>query len=260
MTNSIVGITGASGVLGRILKKKLKKKKIRFSCFKGDILYKEEIKRWLSKHEFHSIVHLAAIVPTVEVDQNPKLAYEVNVTGTKNLVEELNKQKEKSWIFYASTSHVYQSKNNPIKENDKTNPISEYGRTKLEAEKIIQKNYKNYCIGRIFSFYHKTQKKPFLYPTIKERLKSEDLTKPFKLYGAGSIRDFLNAEEVANIILQLMEKKVIGIYNIASGKGIKIKDFVQDMNKKKLEIKGLGKDNYLVADISKFNKVLNLEN
>ena len=41
-----IGITGGSGLLGKILIKILKKKKIKFSVFKKDIRNPKEIKRW----------------------------------------------------------------------------------------------------------------------------------------------------------------------------------------------------------------------
>jgi len=104
--------------------------------------------------------------------------------------------------------------------------------------------------------YHKTQKPPFLYPVMLERLKTEDLKKDFELYGAESVRDFLNAEEVADIILELMKRKATGTYNIASGKGIKIKDFVQSLTKTPIKIVNKGEQDILVADVSKLNKLL----
>jgi len=251
-----IGITGASGVLGKILLKKLKKDKLNCDCFMGDIKSKEEIRYWLKKNQFDAVIHFAAIVPTEEVKKNPDEAYRVNVIGTNNLVDEISSSGQIPWLFYASTSHIYKSKNSPINEDDGKEPISEYGKTKYEAEEIAIKKYENLCVGRIFSFYHDTQQKPFLYPTIKERLATENLNKPFNLYGAQSVRDFLNAEEVVDIIIKLMEKRVTGIYNIASGKGVKIKDFIQKLTSKKLNIKEIGENDYLVADINKLNKVL----
>ena len=104
--------------------------------------------------------------------------------------------------------------------------------------------------------YHKTQKPPFLYQNIINRLNREDLTKDFELYGAESVRDFLNAEEVADIIIFLMRKKVVGTFNIASGKGTKIRDFVQGLTEKKLRIKDMGGKDSLVANIDKLKKIL----
>jgi len=165
-----IGITGASGTLGRILIKKFKALGIDYSCFNGDICSRTDIKNWISNNNLESLIHFAAMVPIKEVNENPKKAYEINVIGTENLLKEIKLMNKNPWLFYASTSHVYKSKNRPIRENDEIVPISEYGKTKYEAEKILTKEYQNLCIGRIFSFYHDTQKKPFLYPNIKYRL------------------------------------------------------------------------------------------
>jgi nucleoside-diphosphate-sugar epimerase len=256
--NEYVGITGSSGVLGTIFKKEFRIKKIPYSCFEGDICSTEDIKKWISGKTFTSIIHLAAIVATKDVKDNPERAFEVNVIGTKNLAEVLSNLNTKPWLFYASSSHVYKSKSVPIYEEDTIEPISEYGRTKYEGEKALNGKYPNLCIGRIFSFYHSTQKKPFLYPTILERLQTEDLTKPFKLFGAESVRDFLNAEEVVKIVMRLLEEKKTGILNIASGEGIKIKDFTQSLTKVKLNIEETGERDYLVADIGKLKKTLDI--
>ena len=45
-----------------------------------------------------------------------------------------------------------------------------------------------YCIGRIFSFYHPTQTGSFLYPSLQRRFATEDLTKPFRLFGAEDVK------------------------------------------------------------------------
>ena len=44
------------------------------------------------------------------------------------------------WFFFPSTCHVYKSKKTKIKESDKIQPISFYGRTKLLAENFLNKN------------------------------------------------------------------------------------------------------------------------
>jgi nucleoside-diphosphate-sugar epimerase len=253
-----IGITGASGVLGSILLKKLDEKGYEYSSFEGNIRKTSDIKKWAdSSFPFDVVIHLAAIVPTAQVRENLGEAFEVNSVGTKNLVDVLNDKASKAWVFYSSTSHVYKSKDNPLSEDDEIEPVSEYGLTKYAGEILAKRNYEKLCIGRIFSMYHDTQKPPFLYPNIKRRLEKEDLEESFELYGAESIRDFLNAEDIAEMILELMEKQPCGVYNIASGKGTKIRDFVQSMSKKKLKIKALGNKDVLVANVDKLRRLLN---
>mgnify|MGYP000957615834 CR=1 FL=1 len=259
----IVGITGSTGTIGNILKQKLLLQHAELEEFNGDIRNIKDIKNWY-RNDFDAIFHLAAVVPIIEVNNNPLTAYNVNVGGTINLLEIVTKNRNKPWLFYASSAHVYKSKNAAIKEEDVIEPISLYGETKWMAERVCIETAKAYnipfCCGRIFSFFHKTQKKPFLFPTIVERLENEDLDKPFKLFGAESVRDFLNAESVVNIILKLYEKKYQGTVNIASGKGIKICDFVQNISEKKLNIKPVGdKFDYLVADVNRLISIIGEE-
>lgn len=252
-----IGITGASGVLGSILLKKLINMGNECLNFEGDIRNIDEIRKWLSLDKVDVVIHLAAIVPPSEVKNNLSMAFDVNAVGTKNLVDVLNEVGGKPWLFYSSTSHVYKSSDNALSEDSEIEPISEYGLTKYAGETLAKKNYKNLCIGRIFSMYHTTQKPPFLYPSILNRLKAEDLSKEFELYGAESYRDFLNAEDIADIILKLMSKKTIGIYNIASGEKTKVKDFVQSLTEKKIKVKSMGNCDSLVANIDKLKKFLN---
>jgi len=251
-----IGITGSTGVLGKILIKRLEKLRLRYSCYDGDICSSDDIETWIVGNKFSVIIHLAAIVSTINVKNRPSLAYEVNTIGTKKLLDKIKSSERNPWLFYASTSHVYKSKRIPIKELDPIQPISEYGKTKYEAEQLLRDNYKNLCVGRIFSFYHESQEDCFLYKNIMRRLKEEDLDLPFYLFGANSARDFLYADDVVEIIVALMMNKSKGIYNIGSGKEILIRDFVQKLSPKKLNIKMKGSDDYLVADISKLNKVL----
>ena len=165
-----VGITGRTGSLGReIVKSKLG---FNYSFFKGDIRNKNKIAKWISSKKFDAIIHLAAIVPIKVVNSNKKKAYEVNYIATKNITDEVKKNKIK-WFFFASTSHVYSSKEKKIGESSKTNPISYYGKTKLLAEKYIIMNLKKsdttYCIGRIFSTTNKNQKNNYLVPDLKKK-------------------------------------------------------------------------------------------
>lgn len=252
--NYKIGITGATGVLGKILQERLKNNNIGYSIFRKDITIKREVNSWIKENDFDYIFHFAALVPTDLAENVFDRAKEVNIIGTQYLVSSISESKKPAIVFYSSSSHVYESKKEPISENDKINPISKYGETKLSAEHEIKK-LKYYCIGRVFSFFHETQVGNFLYPKMKERIKDDDLNS-FELYGADSVRDISNAEEIVDSIYELFENKVIGTYNIGSGKGIKIQDFVASLTTKKINFVKKGSVDYLVADISKLNKVL----
>lgn len=257
-----IAITGATGVLGSLLNKKLSATGIHtISLFEGDITRQAEVEQWLDKTEPDYLFHFAALVPVDAVSKDPFRAFEVNVGGTINLLSALKKRKKKPWIFYASTSHVYKSSENPIAETWQEQPINFYGTTKLNAEKACEAFASSHdyaiCIGRIFSFYHDTQKGSFLYPSILRRFQTEDLSLPFQLRGAACVRDIMNAEDIVEIILKLKEKKYSGKVNIASGKGITIEEFVRQFSPTSIQIEAVDTDfNSLVADITKLNSII----
>jgi UDP-glucose 4-epimerase len=79
------------------------------------------------------------------------------------------------------------------------------------------------------------------------------------LFGAHSTRDFLNADAVCDIIIDLVKINHEGIVNIASGKSTKIIDFVKSISPVNLifDVDESEKVNHLNADISLLNKILN---
>lgn len=260
----MIGITGAKGVLGRIICQKLENQNVDFSIFNGDIRNENAVFEWLKSNDVSYIIHLASKVAVSDVENNIAEAYEVNVSGTINLIKAIGKLNQPIGIFYASTSHVYESSSQPLKETDIINPINSYGLTKRISELLLldystKNKALSLCIGRIFSFYHESQNPPFLYPNLLNRFKNEDLSKPFKLFGANSTRDFLNAEAVCDHIISLVKINHKGIVNIASGKSTKIIDFVKSVSPVELifDIDETEKINHLNADISLLNKILN---
>ena len=103
------GITGHTGSIGRNLIK-LFRDKIIFHPFKGDVTKKKQISEWVKSKRFDHLIHLSAIVPIKEVNDNKKKASKANTLGNKNIVYIITKEKKQlDWVFFASTSHVYSS-------------------------------------------------------------------------------------------------------------------------------------------------------
>ena len=244
-----IGITGHSGSLGGAVKRY--KSRHKYFFFKEDIRNKKKLFYWFKKNKLDVIFHLAAIVPIKVVNKNRRKAYSVNYQGTKNIVD-ISKRLRVKWFFFASTSHVYMSSKKPIKENFSKAPISYYGKTKLMSEKYIQKNLTNYCIGRIFSTSNKNQRKNYLVPDLKDKIKKAK--KKIILKNLNHFRDFISKEDITKVIYLLLEKKFIGVINIGSGRPIFLKDIAKIILKK-YKKKGLFIDNkkktYLIANIQK---------
>ena len=256
-----IGITGASGVLGSELKKRIKKN---LSIFKGDITKKKDVYDWVKKHKFKSIFHFAAVVPIKEFNKSLKKSFKVNSIGTKYLADAIIKfQSKKIWFFYSSTSHVYKLNYQSIKtkETDKCNPQSLYGSSKREAEKYIIKKFSKYnyqfLIGRIFSFTHKNQKKTFFVPSLIKKLLKFKKNRINKIDNIDHYRDFLTTKDIINAILFLKTKKKTGIFNIGSGHKLHLVDIINHLNKltkRNIKIGKNTKRTYLIANITKLKK------
>jgi len=104
-----------------------------FEFIKGDIREQSAVREVVKEQD--AVVHLAAIVGYPACRQNPKLAEEVNIGGTKSLVEALG---DDQLVILASTGSSYGYIREEVTEATPLNPLSLYGQTKDEAEKIVR--------------------------------------------------------------------------------------------------------------------------
>ena len=261
-TSNRVLITGSRGMLGKRLCATIKEehpKKEILEC-KIDLTKSNEVESFLnSLPKFDTIFHLAALVPVEDVNQNPSKAFLVNVGGTLNLLSSLKNRTPK--IIFASTSHVYGSKNGPLSECDPLNPISLYGRTKLIAEDLVQSMSNalglDYLVARIFSMHDENQTGSFLRPNLERRFKDAESETPFTLEGGNSKRDFTSAKEVASLLVKLAWSDAQGLVNVASGTPQTVAEFAQSLTAKRLDIVPTGETNNLYADTTRLEEMIN---
>jgi nucleoside-diphosphate-sugar epimerase len=80
------------------------------------------------------VIHLAAVHFDFQ-----KSYYQTNVEGTKNVLNWISAQSNiTNYVFFSSVA-TYGDTINEKKENDQQNPYNDYGKSKLDAEKIILK-------------------------------------------------------------------------------------------------------------------------
>lgn len=102
-----------------------------------DITDKNSIGAVLRKYQPETIIHTAAISHVDVCENIPKLAHQINVEAVRNLAEIVDEMG--THFIYISTDFVFDGMNGPYHETSETNPLNVYGRTKLEAEKIVAK-------------------------------------------------------------------------------------------------------------------------
>jgi len=99
--------------------------------FSGDIRSVESVREAMKGCDV--VIHLAAVVGYPACAADPEKARSVNVDGTRNLVEEAAGRR----LIFASTGSTYGKVQGICTEETPIDPLTLYGSTKWEAEKMV---------------------------------------------------------------------------------------------------------------------------
>ena len=232
-------------------------KKVDF--IKGDITDYDTVNKAMK--DIYYVFHLAAFVSVAESMIFPEKTYDVNVKGTENVLKAAKENNVKK-VIYTSTAAVYGNNQNlPLKEDSKLNPLSPYGKTKLEGEKLCPK-YNAVCL-RPFNVFGPRQNPDSPYSGIISIFINNALqNKELIIYGDGEqTRDFIFVEDVVKANLLAM-KKGNGIYNIGVGKKVSINELARKIieltnssSKIKYAEERKGDIKHSLSDISKIKEI-----
>ena len=227
------------------------------SIISGDILDYQKLSSAMKNHNI--VIHLAAKIDVINSIINPEPTFETNVKGTQNVLDSCISNGITK-IITTSSASIYQNvSDGAITEENKTEPLSPYGKSKLEMEKIITNSKIDSTILRLFNVYGNNSISGVIV-NFKENIQNN---KQLTIFGDGkAIRDFVHVDDVINgIVLSISSKS--GIFNIASGTGTSINDLAKlfiHLSEKKSEIifKPARDDEIIhsVADISLAQKEL----
>ena len=150
-----------------------------FKFVYGDVRNKKLLKKLINENQI--IIPLAALVGAPLCEKNKKLAREINLKNIEFIVKNLSKKHQ---ILYPTTNSGYGIglKNKFCDENSPLNPISLYGRIKVDAEKIVHKFDNSICfrLATVFGVSYRMRSdllvNNFVYRAIK--FKKLDLFEP----------------------------------------------------------------------------------
>jgi len=187
---------------------------------KMDIRDRQKIFDIVKKIKPDWIVHCATATNVDWCETDKDQAWEMNVGGTKNLVDASKEVNSK--FLYISTDYVFDGSRGNYKETDKTNPINFYGKTKLEGELYV-KNLENYLIMRTS---HVVSPKSDKFVWILEKLKSGRVEIAYDMISSPTL-----ASELAEAILKSIKKELNGVYHSAGNECISRYDFAKKVAK-----------------------------
>ena len=184
-----------------------------FHFIKGDVRNKKLIKKLIVKSEF--IIPLAALVGAPLCEKYKSEAIAVNLNSIKYLLAEASKKQKK--IIYLTTNSGYGvgEKNKHCDETSPLRPISLYGRTKVESEKIVM-NYENsiaFRLATVFGYSYRMRTDLLVNNFVFKSLQERKLT----LFEPHFRRNYIHVNDVVDGILfsiKNFNKLKSNIYNL----------------------------------------------
>jgi len=228
MTKKKILITGGCGFLGVHLARQLLKGGYDVTLFdiakldakdligkvryiKGDVRNKKSIENALRNQDY--VVHAAAALPIL---REKKIIFDVNINGTKNVLDSALQNKVKRLVFISSTAVYGIPRHLPETETNPLDPIGYYGESKVAGEKLCLEYFKKGLSVNIL------RPKSFLGP---ERLGVFELwfeaiyrDRGVFILGNGNNKyQLLAVSDVVDAIIKAMESKIDGeIFNIGA--------------------------------------------
>lgn len=223
-------ITGSNGLLGQKLIKQLHNhpdfeliatsrgenriKQIEgFQYHSLDICKSEEVSKLFDQLTPDIVINTAAMTNVDACESDREACWKLNVDAVSYLIQSC--EKHQSHLIHISTDFIFDGKNGPYSEEDKANPLSYYGKSKLASEQLVEKANTNWAILRTVLVYG-----------IVEDMSRSNIV----LWAKGALEKKQNlkivndqfrtptlAEDLASACVLVAEKGAKGIYNI-SGK------------------------------------------
>jgi len=211
-------IIGKNSFIGYNLYNYFKKKKIKINL----VDYKIFLNRSFVKNNYDYVINCTSNINFV------KKRYKANFDHDLNIANQIAKYSSK--LILISTRKIYKPKFD-IKENDPKKPLCNYSKNKLISEKSTKKVLKNRIVilrvSNIIGLPKKHRKK--LHQTFIDQfvkfVKKGYLFENNKIY-----KDFISINKFCEIILKIINKNIVGTYNVSLGKKVYLNQLVQWLN------------------------------
>ncbi len=244
-----------------------------------DVREKDKLSRIFEKEHIQKVIHLAAMAGVRYSIKHPQLYFDVNVTGTQNVLEVCVEYKISKLIFGSSSSVYGSNPNLPLKETDQMMPLNPYAYTKMLGEQLCRfysdYHHLNIVCLRFFTVYG-PRGRPDM--AVFKFVDSIYKNKPIDVYGDGLLtRDFTFVQDTVKGIMSALsldaedhakDKAHIDqrfeIINLGRGHNVTVREMIASMELwtgKKAIInylpKNEGEAEHTLADTEKAKQLLN---
>jgi dTDP-4-dehydrorhamnose reductase len=110
------------------------------------------VSRFVEQHQPQAVINCAAHTAVDQAELEPEIVFGVNRDGARNLAEAV--RSTGGDLVHVSTDYVFDgTKAGPYAEEDQTNPLGVYGKSKLAGEEAVRGACPSHCIIRTAWLY-----------------------------------------------------------------------------------------------------------
>jgi len=218
-------VTGYTGQLGYDLVQEGKRRgfdMVGVGSKNLDITDEPSVKEYVKELKPDAIIHCAAYTAVDQAEDDRKNCWAVNVEGTKFLVQAAKDNITK--FMYISSDYVFDGSGNvPFSETDVPNPVSYYGLTKYEGEKVVQSFLSEWFIVRISWVFGRNGKN-----FVKTMLRLAETRDELNVVG-DQIGSPTYTFELSRLLLDMIQTKEFGIYHATNEGYCSWADFAKEI-------------------------------
>jgi len=242
-------VTGSAGLVGQQVVKDLSKSNQVFSCYneskseygipmKMDLLNHEVISSVLLETEPDVVIHLGAMTGVDLCEKEESMAFDINTKATQIIAQQCSTLN--TFLVYVSTDYVFDGNSGMYYEDSVPNPLSVYGKSKLEGEKMIQTFSSDWCIARTSTPFglHPT-KKSFPIWVIENLQKQKQIDVLTDQFTSPTY-----VPSLSRMLIEISERHLNGIIHAAGASKISRYEMAQMISEK------LGLDGKLLKEVS----------
>lgn len=220
-------ITGANGFVGNYLSRQLLQEgfhviatgrganrlvlqeTVRFQYCPLDFTNKEQVHMVFDQFQPDFVVHAGAMSRPDECEENKQKAFEINVSGTENLLHA--SAFRKTFFIFLSTDFIFSGNKLFLKEDDESGPVNYYGETKVLAESLVQQYQGEFAIVRTILVYGKPLSgRSNILTIVKDKLERGEA---YHVYDDQQ-RTPTYIEDLISAIVAVIKKRAAGIFHI----------------------------------------------
>jgi nucleoside-diphosphate-sugar epimerase len=220
LVNKLVELGHEVVVLDNLSAGKKEKLNEKSTLVQGDIRDADDVRRAMK--DCSAVFHLAAFADARSASDD--LVYATNFLGAKNVFEIARSKNAK--IIFTSSAAVYGNTQVPNRESIDCNPVSQYGKSKLRAERYLMREFpqESYFIVRLFNVYG-TAGNSAVNRFCKKITNYEDIV----VYGNGlQTRDYVYITDVIDALVLGLTNS--GWYNVGTGQDISTLSLIETIH------------------------------